>query len=137
MKAASVIILAAALLDPAASAQARSRNHDGGVPNLDVEGSCQDAQKFSSDDKNMAYKGCMQDESNAKAELVKKWSSFKPRDRRNCVEQARFPSPSYVEILTCMELDVDATGHAGRIDGKPVPQIGGAVAPGLAGTPEK
>lgn len=108
-------------------------SENGGVPRLDVKGSCTDAQKFSTgDDKNMAFKGCMQDEMNAKGELVKKWSSFKGKDRSNCVEQARFPSPSYVEVLTCLEMDTDAMKNAPRLDGKPAPQIGGPVAPGLA-----
>jgi hypothetical protein len=114
--------------------EARTGRHDsmaGGVPSLDVKGSCADAQKFSTgDDKNTAYKGCMQDESNAKAELARRWSTFKVKDRSNCVEQARFPSPSYVEVLTCLEMDSDAMTMP-RADGKTSPQIGGPVAPGL------
>ena len=64
------------------------------LPPLNVKQSCADAQKFSTgDDKNSAYKGCMQDETNAKDELSKRWSSFKPKDRQDCVEQARAPKP--------------------------------------------
>ena len=108
----------------------------GGAPELNVKGSCSDAQKFSTgDDKNNAYKGCMQDEMAAKDQLNKRWSSFKPKDRSDCVEQARAPSPSYVEVLTCLEMDSDAMGNAPKVDGKPVPQIGGPVAPGLSTGP--
>lgn len=147
--AAMVLLLSGVALALAPAAEARRRGGaetgGGGVPTLDVKGSCSDAQKFSSGvDKNMAYKGCMQDELNAKAELGKRWPEFKPKDRINCVEQARFPSPSYVEVLTCLEMVSDAMrapAAAGATSGggRPAPQIGGPVAPGLpapTGTPQ-
>ncbi|WP_158809760.1 hypothetical protein [Beijerinckia sp. L45] len=122
------LILMAALTASFAQAAPRSYN---GVPELDVKGSCSDAQKFSSqgDDKGVAYKGCMQDETNAKNELAKRWSSFKAADKTSCVEQARAPSPSYVEVLTCLEMDTDSMNTGGRGHS---PQIGGPSAPGLA-----
>lgn len=131
----AAILIAVFVVAGTAGALARAHHSEygsGGVPALNVQGSCVDAQKFSSgDNKNTAYKGCMQDEMAAKAQLDKRWSSFKSRDRQNCVEQARAPSPSYVEVLTCLEMDSDAMANAPRVDGKPVPQIGGPVAPGL------
>ena len=139
MKKVLSLILAAALataVSGPADARPRRASDGGGVPNLDVKGSCRDAQKFSSgDDKNLAYKGCMQDETNAKTELSKRWSSFRAKDRSDCVEQSRAPSPSYVEVLTCLEMDTDAIRNAPRANGKPVPQIGGPVAPGLSSGP--
>ncbi len=130
------IIVAAAAGSCVLPAEARTRHgahpSESGVPTLDVKGSCSDAQKFSTgDDKNMAYKGCIQDEMSAKDELAKRWSNFKSKDRSNCVEQARFPSPSYVEVLTCLEMDSDAMKTTPRADGKAMPQIGGPTAPGL------
>lgn len=129
----SLAILALALA--AGTAQARRGAHvygGNGLPDLDVKGSCADAQKFSSgDDKNTAYKGCMQDEMTAKSTLKERWSSFKPKDRQSCVEQARAPSPSYVEVLTCLEMYGNAMTSGPKVDGRPVPQIGGPVAPGL------
>lgn len=132
------ILVAAGLVFVCCGAQARTRNgadpYGGHVPYLDVKTSCSDAQKFSSDSadksKDKAFKGCMQDEMNAKTELAKRWTSFKPKDRQNCVEQARAPSPSYVEVLTCLEMDsgVMTNGSAGQNP----PPIGGPVAPGLA-----
>ena len=137
----AVGLLAAAIaLASAAPAAARSRGGDAdsnGVPYLDIKGSCSDAQKFSSGvDKNIALKSCLQDEMSAKAELGKKWSTFKGKDKSNCVEQSRYPSPSYVEVLTCLEMSSDAMRNAPRVDGKPVPQIGGPVAPGLSPSPD-
>ena len=77
----------------------------------------------------------MQDEMRAKADLAKRWSQFKGKDKQDCVEQSRNPSPSYVEVLTCLEMDSDSMRNAPKIDGKPVPQIGGPVAPGLSASP--
>jgi len=135
MKALTVIVVAAGACLVASGTVARERHGSagGGVPELDIKGSCSDAQKFSSgsDNKNSAYKGCMQDEMNAKSELAKRWSSFNGKDRQNCVDQSRQPSPSYVEVLTCLEMDTDAMRNAPKVDGRPVPQIGGPVAPGL------
>ncbi len=117
-------------LTPAAHARP-PHGGGGGVPALDVKTSCSDAQKFSSDDGKSAFKGCMQDEANARTELSKRWATFRPKDRQDCVEQGRTPSPSYVEVLTCLEMNTDAIQNAPKVDGKPVPQIGGPVAPGL------
>jgi hypothetical protein len=122
-------LLLASALTLACAAQASPRSYNG-VPDLNVKGSCQDAQKFSAqgDDKGVAYKGCMQDEMNAKDQLAKRWSSFRGADKTSCVEQARTPSPSYVEVLTCLEMNTDSMNTGGRA----TPQIGGASAPGLA-----
>ena len=112
-------------------AQGRSRDHDG-VPNLDVKGSCSDAQRFSTgtSDKDVAFKGCMQDEMNAKTELGKRWGEFKAKDKQDCVEQSRVPSPSYVEVLTCLEMDTDTAKGAPKL--KPSPPSG---APGATPGP--
>lgn len=131
------LVCTVSALSPADARGRRQQEDRSGVPDLNVKGSCMDAQKFSSggSDKNVAFKGCMQDELAAKDQLAKRWSTFKSKDRQNCVEQARAPSPSYVEVLTCLEMDSDAMTSAPRVDGKPVPQIGGPAAPGLSTDP--
>ena len=132
-----LLALAVTLPTTASLATARSRGsntpYGDRVPNLDVKTSCSDAEKFSSGsgDKDTAFKGCMQDETNAKNELAKRWAHFKGKDKQDCVEQSRNPSPSYVEVLTCLEMDSDSMRNAPVVNGKPVPQIGGPVAPGL------
>ena len=139
MQARTVMLMAAlcvAVTGGAAQGRAKRQTGGGGLPELDVKGSCRDAQKFSTgaNDKNdAAFKGCMQDETNAKNDLAKRWSSFNGKDRSTCVEQSRDPSPSYVEVLTCLEMGSDAMRNAPKVDGQPVPQIGGPVAPGLPG----
>jgi hypothetical protein len=74
------------------------------VPKFDVAQSCREAQAIAGEDKNLTYKGCMQDEQEAQKQLAQKWSKFKSVDRRNCIAQGAAPLPSYVEILTCLEM---------------------------------
>jgi hypothetical protein len=98
-----------------------------GVPRFDVARSCNEAQAYTGDDKNLAYRGCMKDENDARAELARKWAHFKPGDRKDCVAQGAAPVPSYVELLTCLEMS-DEAGALYKPDGtrrdKP---LGGAV----------
>ncbi|HEY4847524.1 MAG TPA: hypothetical protein VIH87_06960 [Methylocella sp.] len=78
------------------------------VPHFDVARSCQEARAYTGDDKNLAYRGCMKDENDARAELAQKWAHFKPGDRKDCVAQGAAPVPSYVELLTCLEMSEEA-----------------------------
>jgi hypothetical protein len=78
------------------------------VPVFNVAPSCQEARAFVGDNKNLAYQGCMKDENDARAELARKWAHFKPQDRKDCVAQGAAPMPSYVEILTCLEMSDEA-----------------------------
>jgi hypothetical protein len=73
------------------------------VPNLDVEKSCHEAQDYGMSDAQQTFKNCMLDEKEAKDQLVQKWSHFKPADRRSCIPDA--PARSYVEMLTCLEMN--------------------------------
>ncbi|MGH6838784.1 MAG: hypothetical protein ACREDT_08280 [Methylocella sp.] len=79
-----------------------------GVPRFDVARTCEDARAFVGNDQNLAYKGCMKDENDARAKLAQKWAHFKPGDRKDCVAQGAAPVPSYVEILTCLEMSDEA-----------------------------
>jgi hypothetical protein len=60
------------------------------------------------DDKNLTYGGCIKDENDARAELARKWAKFKPGDRKDCAAQGAAPVPSYVELLTCLEMSDEA-----------------------------
>ncbi|MGP0059322.1 MAG: hypothetical protein ACLPID_08565 [Beijerinckiaceae bacterium] len=74
------------------------------VPNLHIERSCRDAESSIGSAPDQTYKNCLADENEARAALVKKWSQFKPATRRNCIEAGAAPNPSYVELLTCLEM---------------------------------
>ena len=85
------------------------------VPKFDVEASCRAAARVNkaidlADSE--STKSCIRDEEQARSELVQKWASFSAADRTRCVGEtmAGGDSPSYVDILTCLQLtqDVDA-----------------------------
>jgi hypothetical protein len=92
-------IFASLLVIPAA---ARARGES--VPKLDVETSCRDAKIYGTTDPKQTYKNCMLDEREAEKQLRKKWSQYKAATRRNCIAAGATPSPSYVELLTCIEM---------------------------------
>ncbi len=76
------------------------------VPVLNVEKSCRAAQDYGTTDPKETFRNCMLDEKEARAQLSQKWAKFKPSSRRACVPPN--PIPSYVEMLTCLEMDQDA-----------------------------
>ncbi len=94
------------------------------VPDLAVENSCRDAKIYGMNDPEQTYKNCMRDEQEAKAQLEKNWPQYKATTRRACMAAGAHPSPSYVELLTCIEMTEeilkppagDGTG-SGRVPG--------------------
>ena len=82
------------------------------VPKFDVEASCRAAARANeaiglADSE--STKNCIRDEEEARSELVQKWASFSAADRTRCVGEtmAGGDSPSYVDILTCLQLTQD------------------------------
>jgi hypothetical protein len=74
------------------------------VPKLNVESSCRDAKTYGMADPKQTYKNCMADENQAKKQLEAKWPHYKAKTRHACVAAGANPSPSYVELLTCIEM---------------------------------
>jgi hypothetical protein len=74
------------------------------VPKIDIVRSCQSAGATAgaaTRDKT----ACEQSENNARATLEKEWSQFAPSDRTRCARLITVGGgPSYVELLTCLEL---------------------------------
>ena len=89
------LILAAQLATPVA---------DRGTPQFNTEPTCRGAATASSairSDRDV----CMQKEKDARAELDKQWAGFPAPDRARCIEGTRAGGiPSYVELLTCLEM---------------------------------
>ena len=53
---------------------------------------------------------CTKDETDAKNQLAKSWSSYSPSQKKECVgESSTGGEKSYVELLTCLEMSVG--GH--------------------------
>src|ERR1019366_6895103 len=76
----------------------------GSVPKFDIGPSCRSAGAAAV----MATRNtasCEQDENNARATLEKEWSQFTPLDKARCTRlMTSGGSPSYVDLLTCLEL---------------------------------
>jgi hypothetical protein len=63
-----------------------------------------------------SYATCMRDEHAAEADLKRQWASFSPDHRRTCVEETGVGgSPSYVEVLTCMQMYADKPSATGSL----------------------
>ncbi|MGO4705736.1 hypothetical protein AB4072_08165 [Microvirga sp. 2MCAF38] len=97
MNFAPILFLASQLVLPAAD----------GPPHLAVEQSCKAAMKL--DPETGSVDACMKDETAAQDELKRKWTSFPASDRARCVaETSTGGSPSYVEVITCLQTAQDA-----------------------------
>jgi hypothetical protein len=78
------------------------------VPNLDFEPLCRDAANESLGVGD-SFKRCIDDEGAARDALAKQWNEFEAADRARCVRTSMADrTASYVEILTCLELQRDA-----------------------------
>jgi hypothetical protein len=84
------------------------------VPNLDVRPGCQ-----ATDIADMSQQTCLEDERAARDDLMKEWGQFPAQDKAMCADQSKNYHPSYVELLTCLEIARDAkipyeTGQRGQ-----------------------
>ncbi len=68
----------------------------GGVPNLDVRPSCRES----------TISDCLTMEQTAREALIKEWPSYSAQDKARCATEAQYSGPpSYVEWLTCLEIN--------------------------------
>jgi hypothetical protein len=66
-----------------------------------------------------SFDACMNDEQAARAQLAAQWDKFVASDRATCTQnETAGGSPSYVELLTCLQMARDARGlPADKTDG--------------------
>ena len=99
------------------------------VPKLDIERTCKSANQASvglSDKAN--EEGCLRSERDAKREAEKNWGNYKPAAKAQCQSQFKAGGyPSYVEMVTCLEL---ASGSVPTQPGPGGPATGGPGATG-------
>jgi hypothetical protein len=86
------------------------------VPDLNFEPICREAAG-----ENLGLKDdsaiCIGDERAARDALAKRWSEFESADRARCIRLSTTNrTASYVEVLTCLEMDRDAKGLRQRAD---------------------
>jgi len=77
------------------------------VPALDTRPTCAGANSVLSGTRNIA--SCEQSEQQARDTLSTEWHKFPVSDQRNCVAETNIGGfPSYVQVLTCLEMARDA-----------------------------
>jgi len=111
------------------------------IPSLDIKAGC--TPQSSMEDQDINYKSCVRDEQETKRKLEKEWGSYPVAARRECVSDRSSLVNSYVELLTCIEMQTwknepdtinsgngRATAAGGALGGSPpLPgQIGGYTA---------
>src|SRR6266540_2055713 len=78
------------------------------VPQFNVEPSCRAAAESGATVRKDAS-SCLKDEREARDQLSRQWSSFPAGDRTRCAQLTQTGGPpSYVEVLTCLEMARDA-----------------------------
>ena len=94
----TALIVASSLIGVAADA----------VPTLKVEPSCR-AAGIDGMVTGRTSESCMNDEKSAREDLAKAWSSFSAADKSHCLSMVSTGGgPSYVELLSCLEMSRDA-----------------------------
>lgn len=78
------------------------------LPSFNVEASCKAVEGFGLAIEH-TLESCVQDENAAKTELGKNWATYPPAERSRCVADTMVGDPSYVDVLTCLQMaqDVD------------------------------
>jgi hypothetical protein len=72
------------------------------LPKFDIGKECR-----AETDTRIAEQRCEADEQQARDELQKEWGQFAAHDVAECNKETEVASPSYVELLTCLEMSRD------------------------------
>jgi hypothetical protein len=79
-----------------------------GVPRFDVTSTCKAAINLAGNT-GRTVESCVAGEDAARKELEKDWAKFPAVERNQCVQTAaRGGSPSYVEVIVCLEMVRDS-----------------------------
>ena len=106
-----------------ASARRTSAAVADSVPSWDLTASCRAAGLAGySQTPDERVKSCLASEQRTREELTKHWSTYPAEDRIGCVKSLTF-SPTYTELVTCLEMrrDVRVLRDAKPTDTKPRP----------------
>jgi hypothetical protein len=74
------------------------------VPNVDVKRTCNDTANVLGGPTQNDFDGCVTDEQDAHNLLAKQWGLYAAVDKQRCVRTSSDYLPSYVELLTCLEM---------------------------------
>jgi len=111
MKLAVAIFLVASM-----SMYAQAQNRSGGkvskrnsVPNWDVSSSCRAAAKVAyTEDAKAREKSCMEGENRTREKPAADWSTVPAEERTRCIKSIEWFSPTYTELVACLEMYSDA-----------------------------
>jgi hypothetical protein len=74
-------------------------------PNIDIHKACLNAEAAALPDKRASvFESCVAEEEKAKSVLSQKWSEFSPTARQSCSEAKGGFQQSYVELMTCLQI---------------------------------
>jgi hypothetical protein len=80
-----------------------------GPPRIDVETTCRTSEtellKLFGDNTMITYDSCMKQENEALVRMQKDWATYSGDARSQCIQTNNY-MPSYVEWLTCLEMQV-------------------------------
>jgi hypothetical protein len=78
------------------------------IPKFDTDGGCR-AAIAAATVVNRSEDACRKDEHDARAKLEQQWAHFTPAQQMRCMSLSKLGGfPSYVELLTCLEIAADA-----------------------------
>ncbi len=109
-------IVVAILLIAAVPVYAQAQNRSGGkvskrnsVPNWDVSSSCRAASQFAyNQSAGEREKACIESENRTREKLAGDWSTFPADERTRCIKSIEWFSPTYTELVACLEMYSDA-----------------------------
>jgi hypothetical protein len=78
------------------------------VPVLNVKPTCEAGQVAAVSPGRQHVENCLRGEEAARDQVKTSWSDFPAADKKECVETATIGPPSYVDLLTCLEIRRDA-----------------------------
>ncbi len=92
------------------------------IPKFDIAATCRAAEASAARDiRGSNGEACTSDERTARDQLAKEWTQFSAADRKSCTALSTSSTePSYVELITCLEMTRDA---------KQVPDTGDTAGP--------
>jgi hypothetical protein len=110
-----------------------------GVPTVDIAITCRTSEKaliaIFGTETQQTFESCMTSENTAREQIVKNWQTFPAAGRQRCVNTTGY-MPSYVEWLTCLEMEQQVNELRKKAETNPVTTEGrGASAVVRPGTP--
>jgi hypothetical protein len=102
----AILLIAAMPVFPQAQSRSAGTVSKGnGVPNWDVSSSCRAAAKVAyTQDASEREKSCMEGENRTREKLAADWSTFPAEERSRCIKSIEWFSPTYTELVACLEM---------------------------------